>query len=254
MYSLDINFLKERNLTQKPNAKVKRKIDLGSLTPIWIGSGVSLVLLAIVGGAWWIVQIKTAEVAQQITQYNTEISALDQKIASVSKLKSDVKAAQDEVNALVTVFDRIHPWSALLQDLRSRIPQKVQIESIKQIAAPPPPPPNTPPDKLPENPNGGLEIIGYARSFNDVNDFLLILQQSKFLNPNGGQIITADLIPAPVSNSKNHLQPISLVKYTINVGLTDAPASSLIKELAQEGSTGLVTRLLDIKKTGVITK
>jgi type IV pilus assembly protein PilN len=162
----------------------------------------------------------------------------------------------DEVTALVSVFDQIRPWSAVLQDLRDRIPKTVEIDDIRQIAPLPPPPPQAKGPVEPVNLAGGLEISGIAHSFNDVNDFLLILQQSKFMKSDEERIVSAELTPLPGLSSKSadSLNPASVVKYTIRVGLNDVPASTLIKELEQNDSMGLVDRLMDIKKVGVISK
>jgi len=252
MYSLDINFLKERQIPDSKPSGEKQKIDLGDITPIWIGAGVGVGIPALLYVGYLSLQNQTTEVTTKITQLQAQITNLDQKIATVTKVKHDKDQAIEEVKALVTVFDQIRPWSAVLQDLRDRIPQTVQIDDIKQIAATPPPQGKEPAE--PVNLAGGMEITGYAQSFNDVNDFLLILQQSKFLNSEEGRITTAELVSAPNSNSKGNSQLPPIVKYTIKVGLSNVPASTLIKELEEKGSQGLVARLLDIKKAGVITK
>jgi type IV pilus assembly protein PilN len=254
MYSLDINFLKERQIPDTKPSGEKQKIDLGDITPIWIGAGVGVGIPALLYVGYLYLQNQTTEVTTKITQLQAQITNLDQKIATVTKVKHDKDQAIEEVKALVTVFDQIRPWSAVLQDLRDRIPQTVQIDDIKQIAATPPPPPGGKGAVEPVNLAGGMEITGYAQSFNDVNDFLLILQQSKFLNSEEGRITTAELVSAPNSNSKGNSQPPPIVKYTIKVGLSNVPASTLIKELEEKGSQGLVARLSDIKKAGVITK
>jgi type IV pilus assembly protein PilN len=256
MYSLDVNFLKERQIPDtKPSAE-KQKINLGDVTPIWVGAGVGVGIPALLYVGYLSLQNQTTEVTTKITQRQAQITNLDQKIATVTKIKQDKDQASDEVKALVTVFDQIRPWSAVLQDLRDRIPQSVQIDDIKQIAATPPPPPASggKGSVEPVNLAGGMEITGYAQSFDNVNDFLLILQQSKFLNSEEGRITTAELVPAPNSNSKGNSQLHQVVKYTIKVGLSNVPASTFIKELEEKGSQGLVARLLDIKKAGVITK
>ncbi len=155
----------------------------------------------------------------------------------------------------MTVFDQIRPWSAMLQDLRDRIPTAVQIENIKQI------PPIVPvAGQPPANPAGGLEITGLARSFNDVNDFLLSLQQSRFLKPTESRILTATLVDAPLPPGAGQspagvtIKLPQVVKYTIQSGMSDIPASELIRELEKKGTVGLVTRIRSMQQTGVISK
>ena len=155
----------------------------------------------------------------------------------------------------------------MLQDLRDRIPSKVQIETIKQIAAPLPSKEvvAATPSKTNTNTNtaGFLEISGFAISYALVNDFALSLGQSKFLNPEETKIITAELIDAPTvtgflppkgGKSNEKIKPIQVVKYTIKTGLSNVPASDLIQELEKKGTVGLVDRLRNIKKVGVIAQ
>jgi type IV pilus assembly protein PilN len=165
---------------------------------------------------------------------------------------------QTDTKALATVFNQIRPWSAMLQDLRDRIPRSVQIEAVKQIAAIPPagapqppaagaatPPPNA-------NPAGGIEITGKARSFSDVNDFLLTLKQSAFFQAADTRIVSAELAEAAASNDKAAFKPPSLVKYTIQSNLSTVPAAELLRELERKGTLGLVTRIRTLQQKGVI--
>jgi type IV pilus assembly protein PilN len=257
MYSLDINFLKDRPIYHKNADKKSRKpVQLGNVTPIYAGVGVGLLFPILVGGGWWLLQMKSGELASELQKLEQENTTLDAKIARIKRIQQETKAITAETQALVTVFDRIRPWSAMLEDLSDRIPANVQIESLKQT------PPIIPPEgeKSP-NPIGGIEITGMARSFNDVNDFLLSLQQSKFLNAAESKIITAQTVDAPLpanaTPSKVPIKPPQVVKYTIKSSLDDVPASELIRELEKkgtEGTVGLVTRLRSIQQTGVIPK
>ncbi|MFM6819728.1 MAG: PilN domain-containing protein, partial [Dolichospermum sp.] len=65
------------------------------------------------------------------------------------------------------MFDQIHPCSAMLSDLRDRIPPRVQIESIKQTSSNLQPTANN----TSNNTVGYLEISGFAVSYTAVNDF-----------------------------------------------------------------------------------
>ncbi|MBE9051832.1 PilN domain-containing protein [Nostocales cyanobacterium LEGE 11386] len=256
MYSLDINFLKDRPIYQK-NPHKSRGISLpsGDLTPVYVGVALGLCFPAFVGTSWWFLQAKNGELEQQIAQLDQENKRLETEIGNINKIREETKRVKAETQGLVTVFDQIRPWSAMLQDLRDRIPATVQIENVKQL-----PPTPAAQGQPPSNPAGGLEVTGLARSFNDVNDFLLTLQQSQFLKSSESRIITATLVDAPIppgiNSSANGVQ-IKLpqvVKYTIQSSLSDVPASELIRELEQKGTVGLVSRIRSMQQTGVISK
>ena len=266
MYSLDINFLKDRPEYQKQIAtKVEKSpIQLGNLIPVYIGVGVGLVFPALIFIGLSILEGKTAEVTQEIAKLEEEGKSLDSRIANISKIKAESVGIRTQNKALVTVFDQIRPWSAMLQDLRDRIPNKVQIETIKQIA-PPLPGKDAVAATTPKNTNtaGFLEISGFAISYPLVNDFALSIGQSKFFNKEETRIITAELIDAPAitgflppktDKSDLKIKPIQVVKYTIKTGLSNVPASDLIQELEKKGTVGLVDRLRNIKKVGVIAQ
>ncbi|MTJ48668.1 PilN domain-containing protein [Dolichospermum sp. UHCC 0259] len=265
MYSLDINFLKDRPEYQKQSAtKVqKQPIQLGNLIPVYIGVGVGLVFPALVFIGLSILEGKTTEVNQEIAKLEEEGKSLDSRIANINKIKAETAGIYVQTKALVTVFDQIRPWSAMLQDLRDRIPSKVQIETINQIA--PSPPGKDAVAATTTNTAGFLEISGFAISYPLVNDFALSLGQSKFFNKEETRIITAELMDAPAitgfsppkadtSTSNVKIKPIQVVKYTIKTGLSSVPASDLIQELEKKGTVGLVDRLRNIKKVGVIAQ
>ncbi|WP_375514747.1 PilN domain-containing protein [uncultured Nostoc sp.] len=258
MYSLDVNFLKDRPAYQKkPEGKggISLKFPTGDLTLLYVGVAVGVGLPVLLGVAWWLLQGKIVELDGQVAQLDQESKRLDTEIGNINKIKAETNAIKGETQALVTVFDQIRPWSAMLQDLRDRIPAAVQIKTIKQI----PPIPATAGQPV-TNPAGGLEITGLARSFNDVNDFLLSLQQSQFLKSTESRILTATLVDAPltpgVSQPTNGvtIKPPQVVEYTIQSSMNDVPASELIRELEKKGTVGLVTRIRSIQQTGVISK
>ena len=265
MYSLDINFLKDRPEYQSKSVQ-RPSIQLGNLIPVYIGVGVGLVLPGLVFIGLSILEGKTTEVTREVAKLEEEGKSLDRRIANLNKIKAETVGINSQTKALVTVFDQIRPWSAMLQDLRDRIPSKVQIETIKQIAAPLPSKEvvaATPKTNTNTNTAGFLEISGFAISYALVNDFALSLGQSKFLNPEETKIITAELVDAPPvtgflppkgGKSNEKIKPIQVVKYTIKTGLSNVPASDLIQELEKKGTVGLVDRLRNIKKVGVIAQ
>lgn len=254
MYSLDINFLNDRpNFAKNSEKNVKVAIKTGNLAPVFIGVAIGVIFPAFVATGWWLLQAKNAELEQVIAQLEEESKSLDAQIGSINKIKEETNKVKAETQSLVAVFDQIRPWSAMLQDLRDRIPATVQIENVKQIA-----PAVAAEGQPPPNPAGGVEITGLARSFNDVNDFVLSLQQSRFFKASDVKIISTELVDAPVKNPGTQtgvvIKPPKVAKYTIQTTLSDIPASDLIRELEQKGTVGLVARIRSLQKTGVIQK
>ncbi len=256
MYSLDINFLKDRpggpGQGKQGQSKKKLAMPVGGMTPIYIGAAVAIILPALLGIGLLYVQSQNASIDEQIGVLEGKNQELEAKLGDIKQKEAEIAAIKTETQALVSVFDQIRPWSAMLQVLRDRIPQRVRIENVKQTA----------PETVAENGStassaGGIEITGYARSFNDVNDFLLSLQQSPFFKSSTGKIVTAELIDGPLPQNIPDgvtIEPPKIVKYTIVSQLSDVPASELIRELEQKGTKGLVDRIRSLRRTGVFEK
>jgi type IV pilus assembly protein PilN len=265
MYSLDINFLKDRSPAElSENKPVKKQISLDEFKPALLGIGVGALFPVLAFGVLWWLQGQNQGLETAIAQLEQENTKLDGQIADLNKIKGETAGVKEQTQALVSVFDQIRPWSAMLKDLRDRIPANVQIETIKQI--PPVIQPANATGPKPSNPAGLLEISGYARSFSDVNDFLLSIGQSKLLNAADSRISTAELIDAPpitgavtleTKSQGNQpdvkIKPLQVVKYTIKASLSSVPASELISELEQKGTVGLVERIRSLQKTGALS-
>lgn len=253
MYSLDINFLKDRSSEDNPKPK-KRNLTLtaGNMTPIYIGVAVAVFFPALLATVLWYVQSQNASIDEKIVQLEQENEKYESKLGDIKQITQETNLIKSETQALVSVFDQIRPWSAMLQVLRDRIPENVRIENVKQIAPENPEEGNSSP-----NPAGGIEISGTARSFNDVNDFLLSLQQSPFFKSRNGRIVTAELVDAqlpPGLPEEAIIKPDKIVKYTIETNLSDVPASELMRELEKKGTVGLVARIRSLQRTGVFQK
>lgn len=272
MYNLDINFLKDRpEYKLDKGSRSKQGLLGGSWTPLYLGLAVGLLLPALVGAGWFILQNENAKLEQQIAAIDAELNRLGIQEQEIQKIQQETNQIKGETQALATVFNQIRPWSAMVQDIGDRIPKAVQIENIKQIAgnapqqAQPAPQQGQPASQQGQpapNPASGIEIVGMARSFNDVNDFLLTLQQSPFFKPIDTKLVTAELIDSPivvagpVSQSATGLQvkPPQIVRYTIQSSLSDIPASELLRELERKGTLGLVTRIRILQQRGIIQR
>ncbi|BAZ12116.1 fimbrial assembly family protein [Calothrix sp. NIES-4071] len=258
MYSLDVNFLKDRAPSSNPSGgtKIKMPVAASDLTPLYIGGAVAAFCLAIVGTGWWILQTQNEQLQQNIAKLDQENQQLEAQIGNINKIKQQITQVKSETQALVTVFDQIRPWSAILQDVRERIPASVQLDSLKHIAAAAPV--ATPEGAGQPEPSkaGAIEIGGFARSFSDVNDFLVTLQQSRFLKAKEVRITNAELTeaPAPPIPLPPGAKLPKVVKYTIQSSLSDVPASELMRELEQKGTVGLVARIRSLQQTGALQR
>jgi type IV pilus assembly protein PilN len=266
MYSLDINFLKSRSEHRQGQftRTTTTPLALGNQTSILLGIAIGVIFPSLVAAGWLFLQSQNAQLENKVAAIDAELNRLGLQEANIKKIQEQSGQIQAETKALATVFNQIRPWSAMLQDLRDRIPKSVQIESIKQIAAVAPQPAAQPaangnnasaPAQSAPLPAGGIEISGIARSFSDVNDFLLTLKQSAFLQPSETKIITAELAENPVaapSASDAKVKLPQVVKYTIQSNLSNVPASDILRELERKGTFGLVTRIRTLQQTGVI--
>ncbi len=275
MYSLDVNFLKDRQENKKVARNIgpsTKRLPVGKTSNyLYLGLAVGLFLPFLVGSGWLLLQNQNSHLENKNAEIDAQLNALGIQEQQLKKVQEETNKIKGDTQALATVFNQIRPWSATLQDLRDRIPRTVQIETIKQIATSAPqqgqPAPNpggttSAPQQGQPGPNpGGIEISGMASSFSDVNDFLLILQQSVFFKPTDTKIITAELID-PISVAGNvsrspkavPVKPPPVVRYTIQSSLSDVPASELIPELERKGTSGLVTRIRTLQKEGVIQR
>ncbi len=274
MYSLDVNFVKSRKPAKADT--VARSFNVpalsgGDMTPLYIGLGVGLASLALVGAAGLILSTQNSRLASNITQLDATLAALGIQEQEIQRVQAELDVIKGQNKALATVFNQIRPWSAILQDIRDRIPANaVQIQNIKQIvptqtvvaAAPAPAPapapspspgaaPTTPP--VVAAPGSGVEISGLARSFNDVNDLTLTLKQSSFLQNTETKIISAVLVENPVqSSARQGVKLPQVVRYTIQSNFSDAGATELLRELERKGTLGLVTRIRTLQQKGLI--
>lgn len=271
MYSLDVNFLKDRSQHKQAQSRKFTKLNLpiAGMTPLYLGLAAGLVFPALVGTGWLFIQSQNAQLENQVAAIDAELNRIGIQEENIKKIQAETSQAQAETRALATVFNQIRPWSAMLQDIRDRIPVGVQIQTIKQTAAaapaatpqqPPAAQPNSnqPPAQPVPSPVSAIEITGIARSFNDVNDFLLTLQQSPFLNATDTRIVTAESVANPVITSQSEQSAPNkipqVVQYTIQSSVSNVPASEILRELERKGTLGLVTRIRTLQQKGVIQK
>lgn len=254
MYSLDINFLNDREERQVEFKPQAARVDRGDQRPLFIGLAVAIATLAGLGGYWLILQSQIKELRAEEMRLAGELSELQSKLQAVANVQAQIDLIQAEIGAFVSVFNQIRPWSALLQDLRDTVPTRIQVETLTQIEG-------VVAEGQPEGAlsAGGIEIRGQACAFDDVNDFLLVLQRSPLLEGETVQLVDARLQDEVLDPSEDggcpgapSNDPFNLVDYTVRSNITSKSASELLGTLESEGAVGLVSRLRVLEDTGVI--
>jgi len=257
MYSLDINFLKDREVRvfdPKPRARGGPAV-VGDRRPLFFGLAAALVPLALVGGYWAVTRNQVNQLQARSAELDSELAQLSSQLAEISTIQQQIDAVRAENNAFVSIFDEIVPWSALLQDIRSRTPARVQIVSLAQTtttaeAADP---------SVAPTESDALSLNGVACSYDEINDFALVLQRSPLLQSDTVAISQAQQQPTLLDPQTQGRcpgtavgDPDFLIDYTIGASITDTPSSQLVDELERQGTVGLVSRLQALREKGVI--
>ena len=264
MYGIDINFLNDR--ADRPAdalVAVKRPaVSTAGKMPLLIGLACAIATIAGVGGYWLILQAQQKSLMAQQAQLDAQLSELQQKLAQVDTVRQQTGAIETEIQALAGVFERIRPWSAIVRDVQGRIPSRAQISTLTQTAAVEATAEVAASEATgavaggSESAAGGVEITGNACSFNDVNDFLLTLQNSPFLESSSVKITDATLsdpVPGRCPGEADNGKPLALVSYTLTGDIKSIPATVLLDELTrQQESTGLAARIRALQSTGAI--
>ena len=250
MYNLDINFLRDRSPEQSLDLSndfvQKKEPSITDLIPIALGGMVLVLTPAITFMYLRSVTASTATVQQEIQQIESEIADLGNQNKKVEAANAEIQKVQQETAALVGVFEKIKPWAAIMQEVSDRTPPGVLVDSLQQSGS---------------GGGTGINIAGVARSYDDVNDFVLFLQRSPFFN--GKQIrlngASTASFSVEVENAEDLPENASLevpegVKYTISAQLNNVPSSQLKEEIKKKGSIGLVTRLDTLERKGVTLK
>lgn len=274
MHSLDINFLNDRPEYRPEGARQKTRtaVTTDSKRPLFIGAAVAVGLIGAAVGSLLFLQAQNSSLEQRQSELDSQLGDLTAKQKQIADINAQTKQIKEETGALAGVFNLVKPWSAMMQEMRDRIPPGVQLLTITQstpstqAAAPSPSPsPGAAASAVPP-PASVLQITGLANSFNDVNDFLLVLQKSNFLKAENTKLVKATLQKDAV-----RIEPVKLkdtqqqgpaaeqlpqlpkqVEFQIETALSDVPASDLLRELDRKGAVGLVTRIEDLQRKGVI--
>ncbi len=240
MYSLDINFLKDRHLESKTKTTLVSESPASSLKeqiPLLIGGAVMVILPAITASSLLVFNQLSSSTEQSIQELENQLGKLNEQNKNIEEINAKVEQNDREIQSLVTVFNQIRPWSAILSELEAQVPPNVQLGSIVQK-------------------DSEVTLTGYALNYDDLNDFLLTLQSSPLLDAEKTVITTARLqdFPVEAENTPENLEvefPQG-VRYTITTAISDRPSSELLQDFARGGAAGLVNRIRTLENKGVL--
>lgn len=281
MYSLNINFLKDRPEYQTARAAKtsgsKGSAGSGRLLVI-LGAVVGVMVPAAVGGFYGYLAWQMTNLEANQLKLDQDLADLEAELKKAEQAQAEMKAIDDLTQGLVGVFNKVKSWSAVLSDLRDRLPQGVQLLSIKEAENPdakaaaststsaassgPPPPKQI------------ITIEGYANSVEGVGELLLLLQKSPFLDSAVTRLVNSELVdnPAQIVQATQEVQegiayvlsappPTTgtggsqvkivapkVIKYQIQSAYTQKTAEDLLQVLDRSGASGLVVRIETIRR------
>lgn len=262
MYGLDINFLKDREIRPIEASQTARAATpTGSRTPLLLGLLAAIAALGLVGGYWLFLQSQVRRLEAREAELDDQIAEIQNQLQQIQTIQAQISLVEAENQAFVNVFNQIRPWSAFLEELRDRTPERIQVTAVSQTAGTTLPAPPGAEEGAPPPVAGGVDIEGVACSFDDVNDFLLTLQRSPLIEASSVGIDQAekrgsgDLLDPEVDGvcpDSPPNRPELLVDFTLTGNFTDIPSQDLLDVLDRQGAVGLATRIRALRDSGVI--
>ncbi|NCJ05832.1 pilus assembly protein PilN [Synechococcales cyanobacterium C] len=248
MYSIEINLLNDRQDVSQSRTEFGR-FDTADRTPLYLGAAFGGAMLALVLLSTVVISAFNQRLIAREQDLDNQLAQLAPQIAEIERLTAETDQVQQETQALASIFNQIKPWAAMLADLQARVPPTLQITRIEQAAPPAPAAPvegeEPPAEDVPPPSATDLRLNGRALSFGDVNDFVLTLQTSPFLNAERTNLITSE-------RQADQRTGASLVDHEIETQINDVPTSELLQVLSARGAAGLVNRIEVLRQRGVM--
>jgi type IV pilus assembly protein PilN len=234
MYTLDINFLSDRVADEAQAAERQPIADSQFLI---YGGAAAVVAFAIVGGAFLVLNSQNEGIQNELSALTAKEAQLNSQLTALTTQENVLKDIEARTGELVNLFVGNFPVSAITDDIRKRTPITVQVEAITQasVAA-----------SATDRAKTTIFLNGKATSYNELNDFLLLLKASPLLEDKDTVLVSSALQPA--TSDKN----FNLVNFQIITATTSKSPADILPELQKTGADGLVTRVNLLKQQGVI--
>jgi type IV pilus assembly protein PilN len=172
----------------------------------------------------------------QETEFQQSIEAAKREQVNSKNQKTELRQAiEARTGELVNLLVGNMPVSVILDDINKRTPITVRVDAITQTSA----------VATAQSPaTSTISLSGKATSYNELNDFLLLLKGSRLLKEKETFLLSTTLQPATADSN------FTLVNFQIQVVVT-SPTEAL-PHLQKMGADGLVTRINLLKQQGVI--
>jgi type IV pilus assembly protein PilN len=233
MYTLEINFLSDRKT--EVTTTTGGGGGLADSQFLLYGAAAAIAAVAVAGGYFAFLFLQREGLDTRLTDLSNQESGLRTQLESLIKQEDQVKAVEAKTNQLVNLFTKTLPTYAFLEDFSKRTPDTIQITGLTQASA---------------AAAGTSDIIvrfeGKSAGFEELNDYLLLLKSSPYLDPN--RIVLKSAVAAIVPERN-----ITLVTFQIEANLTTKSAADLFKELEASGADGLIERVRLLQQEKIIT-
>ncbi len=239
MYTIDINFLNDRVAIQ---GEAEQRTPIADSQFLLYGGIVAVVALAITGGAYFFLDSTLNGLQQEKAQLESEQSSLDSQLKAIEQTEGKIKAVEDRTNGLLSLFVGQIPAYAWLEDLRQRTPNTIQISSITETAGGA--------ATAGAAPERKVTLSGKAVDYKTMNEFLLLVQASPFIDGTKTQLKSARLVVSKPTKPGD--STTTSVDYQIEAVLTSKRANELLPELQKAGADGVIARVNLLKEQGVI--
>lgn len=271
MYSIDINFLNDRPDYRPDLVKARSGggAQLSAINKILLigGASVGVVVPALVLGSWLVVNQQKQGLEAELEKLEGELAALENKVEEVQNAEAEIQALRKEAQSMAAVFDHVKPWSAIMEELRDRATMAgVTIQSVEQSETKPEASQSQNQQKGEQNQSQSapktivnLEISGTATTYEALNDFVLVLEDSPFFQPDKTQLMDANKTSNPSNvelldeSIPNDTELPDVVEYTIETRLTDDRVHELLPEIRDNGADGIVARIETLKQEGLFS-
>ncbi|WP_218082661.1 PilN domain-containing protein [Anthocerotibacter panamensis] len=226
MYVPEINFLKDRNTEANVDVDTPDTFSNaeGGLDPLVIAVMIPVVALGLVAAVTLFYNSQIAAKTNEKADLDNQVAQIQGELNRLQAQQKELQEIQGRSQAVINLFDLSKPWSAVMEDLRRRVPANVWIENF------------TAKDKT-------VQVSGRALDYTQVAAFQLTLGASPFVESveiqDTSQQAAKDDTPATVS-------------YRLNVVLKQQGIGQFASVLEETGSVGLLEKLRRLQKENLV--